>query len=309
MICAAAGEFGHGTKLVAYFDKVYRPKKLMRSPQTIHQYRMVFRRLNEALGREAVLSDLNDDVLSQFILDRLEAGLAQHTVDKERDKLLAIANFAARKRHIAEFPDVPRVAPASATPQSWRREHLEALFDSCRRAQGKIGSVLASDWWVAFNLVALFTGERTGAILALRWEWLAADTLRVPAEARKGRKKPMVYHLPCNVVAAIKKLRSENLSIQGLIFDNHWSRAHKSGAFYYRYTRLLKRAGLPTGRRFKPQCLRRTFASYLEAAGGDATKALAHTDRRTTVESYLDPSITDAGKESPADLVRKRLDF
>ena len=36
---------------------------------------------------------------------------------------------------------------------------------------------------------------------------------------------------------------------------------------------------------------RRTFASWLEANGGNATEALQHTDRRTTKESYLDPTI------------------
>lgn len=294
--------------LTSYFDRVYRPRKLIRSPQTVTLYRQVFRRFGELLGREPTLSDLNDDALSRFILWRLDNGLAQHTVDKERDKLLALANFAARKRHIAEFPDVPQVQPASILPQCWRREHLLALFDACRRARGRIGPALACDWWVAFNHVALFTGERTGAILALCWEWLDGSTLRVPAEVRKGGRKPMLYRLPCHVVAALNRLRQPNQTA-GPIFDPPWSRGHKSGAFYVRYTTLLRKAGLPTGRRFKPQCLRRTFASFLEAAGGDATKALAHSDRRVTLESYLDAGVTEDGKDSAGELVRRRLEF
>jgi len=61
--------------------------------------------------------------------------------------------------------------------------------------------------------------------------------------------------------------------------------------FYGHYTRLLKAAALPSGRKFKPQKIRRTFASFLELAGGDATEALGHSSRKVTKQSYLDQSI------------------
>jgi hypothetical protein len=39
------------------------------------------------------------------------------------------------------------------------------------------------------------------------------------------------------------------------------------------------------------QKVRRTFASHIEAAGGNATQALSHTSRRVTEKSYIDPRI------------------
>ena len=63
------------------------------------------------------------------------------------------------------------------------------------------------------------------------------------------------------------------------------------GTFYNHYTRLLKDAGLPSTRRDKPQKMRRSFASHLEAAGGNATEALGHSTRKLTERSYIDPSI------------------
>ena len=63
--------------------------------------------------------------------------------------------------------------------------------------------------------------------------------------------------------------------------------------WYHRnYKRLLKQAGLP----YVPwksgnQKVRRSFASHLEAQGGDATEALAHSERGLTKKSYLDPKI------------------
>jgi hypothetical protein len=52
---------------------------------------------------------------------------------------------------------------------------------------------------------------------------------------------------------------------------------------------LLKFAGLP----YEPhksglQKLRRSFATLIEAGGGDATAALMHTARKVTEQSYLD---------------------
>jgi hypothetical protein len=51
---------------------------------------------------------------------------------------------------------------------------------------------------------------------------------------------------------------------------------------------------LPTDRSCKPQKMRRSHASHLKAAGGDATASLMHESDSTTRKSYLDPSITDS---------------
>lgn len=77
--------------------------------------------------------------------------------------------------------------------------------------------------------------------------------------------------------------------------------------FYLHYAKLLGRAGLPTTRRFKPQCLRRTFASYLERVGGDATAALQHSSRKVTQQSYLDPRV--CGSVDHADVVKRAYRF
>jgi hypothetical protein len=62
---------------------------------------------------------------------------------------------------------------------------------------------------------------------------------------------------------------------------------------------LVLDAGLEyVPRKSGPQKMRRTFASHLEAAGGSETKALKHTDRRVTEESYLDPRIAETHQEN-----------
>jgi len=288
--------------LLDYFNRIYWPRKLGKSPRTAALYRMTIARFGEALGAPATLANLNDEEVICFLQKRLEVDKrAEQTVDKERDKLLAIAEFAARKRHIPEFLDVPQISPAERLPTCWRKEHLDALLQACRETPGSIGTVPASAWWLAFHYVALLTGERTEALLSLRWDMLSGPVLSVPAKNRKGRKKPQRYVLPPIALEHLERLRRTDIDA---IFHTDYKCV---GTFYNRYGALLRRAGLPDTREFKPQCLRRTFASFLEAGGGDATAALGHSCRKVTRESYLDTGVTDAGKESHGSVVGRML--
>ena len=164
---------------------------------------------------------------------------------------------------------------------------------------GKISGVPAGNWWVAIHLVWWDTGERTEATLALKWAWLDLDTgaLDVQPEARKGRSKGMLYVLRPDTLATLRAMRSPE---RELIFP--WPTSVSS--FYGAYGRLLKLADLPSDRRCKPQKMRRSFASHVEANGGNATEALGHSARKVTVKSYLDPSICC---KSPPNLLLPRI--
>jgi integrase len=186
-----------------------------------------------------------------------------------------------------------RIAAARAdAPRAPRVDDIARLLKACQSQQGHVSGVLARDWWSALMLVTFETGERAGALFALRWDWLTADGwLRVPAAARKGKGKSREYHLRPAVMARLAVIMSPRRELI-FPFPYHFT------TFYNRYERMLVRADLPHGRRWKLQSLRRSYASYLEAAGGDATRALAHENRRTTVRSYLDPTITTLRPDS-----------
>ncbi len=64
---------------------------------------------------------------------------------------------------------------------------------------------------------------------------------------------------------------------------------------------ILKRAGLPHGRRDKFQRLRRMVASFLTAAGGNASLCLGPSSQQITQQNYLDPVIS--GVKGPAALL------
>lgn len=277
-----------------YFDQVFWPRKsLKNSARTEKLYLLSIARFSEFLGHIPTLSDLTDDSLIAFLAWRKNDCGSLHTVAKDRSCLLSIANAAAKKRHIAEFLDVPTVDPPEASPEAWTQEELDRLFAACRNTCGMIGRALARDWWQAYHYVALFTGERTEAMHLAEWPMLdpASRWLRLPATIRKGRKKPASYLLPEMVVEYVMRLHGRT---DRFIFDMPYKRPKGCGIpcmFYYLYKRLLARADLPTGRSCKPQKMRRSFASWLEKAGGNATEALGHEARRTTKRSYLDPRI------------------
>jgi integrase len=48
---------------------------------------------------------------------------------------------------------------------------------------------------------------------------------------------------------------------------------------------------LPTDREHSFHCIRKTGASFADAAGADASKLLGHSSRSVTERHYLDPSI------------------
>jgi integrase len=275
------GEVG----LVEYFRTVFLPRALMgRASGTKSQYLVTLRWLAVCLGRLPYLSDLVDDTVMMFLDFRLSRGISPHTVNKDRANLLAIANYAAKKRALAEFLTVKPVNAPLDSPVCWRVEQMQKLLEASRAMPLIIDDVAEAGIFEAFHRVAWDTGERTGAMLAIRWEWLDLDAgwLRVPAAARKGHK-PAVYKLRPSTIAALRAIAKPQ---RDYVFP--WRTKDR---FYPRYTYLLKAAGLPHGRRWKPQCIRRAFASYLEAAGHNATDALQHTSRTITTRNYLDPTI------------------
>jgi integrase len=68
---------------------------------------------------------------------------------------------------------------------------------------------------------------------------------------------------------------------------------------YNRLKIILKRAGLPHGRKDKFHKVRKTTASYYEAAGGSAQRLLDHSSPAVT-RRYLDPRIVSPGVPAPS---------
>lgn len=275
-------------ELEVFFAHTFAPKVLFgRAENTRRLYRHTMRAFARYLQRSPFVNDLSDETVMAYMTHLAHVRrLSPHSVNKDRSQLLAMANYAAKKRLIPEFLTVPLWPCPEQTPVAWKLGQLRQLIRTCRSQPGLIDGVPSGQWWEALHLVFFDTGERTEATLEIRADWFDTQTgwLRIPADARKGGKKARAYRLRPRTMKAVIAImlpgRNKLFEFGGCI-----------GTFYHRYTKLLKSAGLPSGRKWKPQCLRRSHASYLEAAGGNATESLGHSSRRTTKRSYLDPTI------------------
>ena len=276
-------DWNDGTLLRVVFEDRYVPEKLsIRSSQTRRHYRMSLVNLDDFLGHPASLADLTDQNIAGMLTWLVDTGRAAETANNRRDYLLAFWRWCARKRLVEQFPDVDPLPQPATMPTSWSPEQLAKLFTACENQSGKIAGVKAADWWTAIHLFWWDSGERIGATLKIEWEHFdpAAGQLCLPGTIRKANKLAL-YDLKPRTVAAIESIRQPE---RKLMFELPGC----LGTFYNHYARLLKDAGLPHGRHDKPQKMRRSFASHLEAAGGNATDALQHSSRSVTNKSYLD---------------------
>lgn len=291
--------------LLTFVNTIYLPQKLrIAGEKTRETYRLVVRQLGETIGRTPRVRDLTDEVICLMLRRLADSSLSLHTVQQRRNYVVALANWCSRRGILDWWVNVERIRTPEVVPRAWTMGELQRLFRACRNAPGSYCGVPASQWWLAFHAVCWDTAERTGAVLAILDGWVCLETavLSIPAEARKGGQQAATYQLKPLTVELLRPLvANAKTRPDSKVFAFEWTQH----TFYIHYGRLLKSAGLPHGRKFKPQRIRRTFATFLEIAGGDATEALKHSCRRVTRESYLDPTMH---KAKPANQLLPPLD-
>lgn len=285
-VAAFVLEEGEGT-LWGCCLKRYFPLKLnLRSDSTRSYYRRAIKSFGVFLGRQPLLADLNDDTVTMWLKWLLESGDNRVNTKRERvGRILTLWSWCAKRRLVEQFPTVCRPREQESVPHAWTVEQLAKLFKAASEEPGHIASIPSGDWWSAWLAFVFWTAERYGAAMAVRWEWIDLDrgVASIPAEVRKGGTKNGTYHLAAEVVGLLRKIRTSDT---GVAFP--WP--YCESMYYIRFGNILKRAGLPTGRKCKTHCLRATHATIRTVLGGDAAKALMHSDPETTRKHYIDPT-------------------
>lgn len=278
--------FADSGNLSDFYRRVYCPLKLRaKSFNTKRLYENTLANFKRFVGREPLLSDLDDDLVTGFMSWHIDEGNSADTANKEGGQILAIWRFACRKNYLTRWPDVEMLRTPKRIPQAWLMPEMTKLFEAAAEEQGIIGGFMASVWWRALLAVIFFTGERIGAVRDLTWDRvdLESEWVIMRAETRKGRRSDKAFPLPTEAVDLLRVIYRPG---NGKVFP--WD-LHPD-YIYKKYEKILERAGLPTDRKSKFHRIRRTTASYYKAAGGDPTELLDHADPRTT-RKYLDPRI------------------
>jgi integrase len=276
-----------------YCLKSYFPTNLrIRSDATVRQYRYAVGDFKLYLGHDPTAADLTDDNLAAMAKFMLTRNRTPRTVNERLSRIKTLWTFMARRDRSMNFPTVQRMKSPKRLPRAWTRTEIDKLYGACGRMPGRVGELPAADWWAAILAVVWDTGERIGAVLACRWEWLDWSTgdLRIPAESRKGCERDMAYRLHRDTLLALRKIQGPG----ELIFP--WP--YSQGSLYDGFRRLLKLAGLKIEPRAAFHKIRRSVASHLQAGGYSACEALGHSTAQVTKDSYLDPRIVGAVRPS-----------
>jgi len=274
--------------------KVYASKHLRwAAASTVKQYAVTLRNMAKFLGRPAVLSDLTDDTVQDMMAWFLRMGRTPRGANKIRSNLHTLWSFACRMGWMTKWPDSKRLKEPERIPTAWTRDELRSLFEALQLLPGTVGGHPASLWWTALHAVIWDTAERIGAVVRLEWNDVSLSTARVTfrAENRKNKTRDRQHQLHSDTVALLYRLKVPKAT---LVFP--WD----MNPFYlwYKYKRILRKAGLPCDRAHSFHCMRKSSASYFEASGGNATELLDHSSRLVTTKHYLDPAVV--GRENPA---------
>lgn len=268
-------------------EKLYFPLRLRITEATRYQYRIALADFGRFLERPATLDDLSDDAVTRWQVAQLSRGLAPATVRERAGRIATLWRWLAKRGKLSRWPSFETPAVPESSPEAFTEEQLRAIFHSARKERGRLDLVPCDLWWTSFLAFIWATAERKSAALSVRLDWLdlRGATCRIPAQARKGGRKPAIYHLWPELVP---------LLAEAVACDTRrvllWPWPKCKEAFYTSLNRILSDAGIPLHRRRKIHALRVSHATWLRVLGGDATRALMHSDPATTQRHYIDTS-------------------
>lgn len=258
------------------------------SPRTAELYRYTLRSLSEFLGRPATIDDLEEVVIARWLAHRVRTK-APATAAKDRTQIRAIWAWANRRGMVKTWPSTPRIIVPERVPEAWFADEFQRLLDEVAKETATVCGFTMAAVLRAVLLTCYWTGERIGAVMALRCEDVREQTVVFRAESRKGRGKDILREISVECAAALMAVRRkpEDTAIP-------WD--HAQSYLWSRLGVILRRAGLPSGRHCKFHRIRKTAASYYEAAvgPGSAQRLLAHSSP-TVTRRYLDPRIVKPG--------------
>lgn len=262
---------------------VYAPLKGI-CDRTIEVYDFTIDAFEEFLGHEATMSDLEELTVARFLAKRVRERAAA-TAAKDRSQLRALWEFAARRRLVETWPIIPLVRIPERVPEAWMTDEFRRLMDSAAQETTFYDGIPASLWWKSLLLAMYDSGERVTSVILTPWRNVRDGAILFVAEGRKGKRRDILREISPETQAALEAIR-DSRTANDLVWP--WPRGR--GYLWKRLEIILKRANLPHGRKDKFHKIRKTTASYYEAAGGSAQRLLDHADPATT-RKYLDPRI------------------
>lgn len=269
-----------------FYTSVYRRFKLFKeTPGRYDAYLDCLNQFRAHLGREPVLSDLDEDTAADWMQSIVRKGGSPATANARLRHLKALARFAFKRGYVAAPLDVDKFRVPKRLPEAWSPEELELILLASRRASGIYLGIPGAKWWPAVLLTLYDTGLRRTAALGIRFDELdfRRKTLRVPAERMKNSVE-QVFHLSDQTIEAILDTLPPP---RELVFPWPFVCPH---VINKRLREIVTLAGLKCGARDLFHKIRRTTATQIAVKHGEhvAIQQLGHSSPGT-IKSYIDP--------------------
>ena len=269
--------------LTSLLHDLYAPLRSL-SDRTILVYGFTIDAFEDFLGHEPTVADLDELTVARFLAHRVRSRAAA-TAAKDRAQLRALWEFAARRKLSDTWPLIPIVRVPERVPEAWLTDEFKRLLDAASLERTNYDGIPAADFWRALLLVCYDTGERVTSVMSTRWRNVQGRAIIFSAESRKGARRDILREISEETQASLDRIRCSRTAN-----DLVWPWPRSTTYLWTRLEIILKRAGLPHDRKDKFHKIRKTTASYYQAAGGDAQHLLDHANPSTT-RKYLDPRI------------------
>lgn len=259
--------------------------------RTVTLYSYTFKSWGDYLGRPPETTDLEELTVAQFLAHRVRT-MSAATAAKDRAQIRACWEWCSRRKLCDTWPSLPRIIVPERVPEAWLADEMRAILASASQQKGFIGGFPSAAVLRAILLLCYDTGERISSVVDLESADVRGCSVVFRAEARKGRRRDIMREISVECADALLAIR-RGPDEKAIPWDRHHT------CLWRLLKSILKRAGLPSDRRCKFHRIRKTTASYYEAAGGSAQRLLDHSSPAVT-KKYLDPRIVSPGSPAPS---------
>lgn len=263
---------------------------------TIDWLRLILRRFEAHLGRQARIADLNDDAVNKWTNGMIDAALiARRTIHGYRRGLLILWRFAIDQGIVDSPPcRLRRIKLPKLIPSAWEQTKAAELLPHAAKLTGKYKQqTQKSVFWTALILAIWDAGLRLGDCLKLRWSDFNASGVGCLRQNKTSWPKP--FRLSPAALEAMEALRRPG---NDLVFGKIVSRR----TIYKTMGKLTSAAGLVGG----TKKLRKSGATAVEKISrGSATPYLGHKTQQMAYDFYVDPTLLDDNIKSPPPLIEK----
>jgi integrase len=295
LICAAPEP-----QLSEYFADAYRPLQLVGAPlTTLRGYQTALAQWSRWPGHPT-MPRTDSRAMARFA-EWLLPDRSAATVNSYCKHILAILRFAADEDDIAAAPKFRKLKEMKRVPLALTNEEFLRVLATAEQRRGTICGIPSPLWWGSLLCADYESGVRVTAMLSVA----SCDVLLdqggffCQAEPQKDREAAW-YPLSPDTIQRIRRIYDPNRKLL-------WPLDVTPNALWRRFRTILNQSGIyaPKGCGLCFHRVRKSKASYTEAAGGDAQRALGHSARSVT-ERYLDPRIVGRAYQPPMPLPRPR---